>query len=309
MFSDFRFNNSYILNKKIDFIDINIKKSNIFLPISQAFDTYGKVRIINFVHNNEEYISVLTTPVQPMALIEENLSIVYKTNINTALKFSKELNIMITKQVIDRNENIVEIYGILGNINISIPIELGNKKINSIEYIVIENNIEFNVEETLINLSYVENTVSIIQQYNKYKKLSRYISQYVLWLYSKYLKEFDIKEYDEVISPENMNNFKIKYIDIIDEYIYEEVPKTFSMDNNLIVDVSISLLKNLHDMILNDSPISFDIGEKSFKIPLSNLKIKREQYYYLKGKGISKIKKDIYDITDKSDIIVKFIIK
>ena len=62
-------------------------------------------------------------------------------------------------------------------------------------------------------------------------------------------------------------------------------------------------------MILNDSPISFDIGEKSFKIPLSNLKIKREQYYYLKGKGISKIKKDIYDITDKSDIIVKFIIK
>ena len=209
-------NNSYILNKKIDFIDINIKKSNIFLPISQAFDTYGKVRIINFVHNNEEYISVLTTPVQPMALIEENLSIVYKTNIKTALKFSKELNIMITKQVIDRNENIVEIYGILGNINISIPIELGNKKINSIEYIVIENNIEFNVEETLINLSYVENTVSIIQQYNKYKKLSRYISQYVLWLYSKYLKEFDIKEYDEVISPENMNNFKIKYIDIID---------------------------------------------------------------------------------------------
>ena len=90
-----------------------------------------------------------------------------------------------------------------------------------------------------------------------------------------------------------------------------ELPNNIKIDddNNLIVDVSISLLKNLHDMILNDSPISFDIGEKSFKIPLSNLKIKREQYYYLKGKGISKIKKDIYDITDKSDIIVKFIIK
>ena len=90
-----------------------------------------------------------------------------------------------------------------------------------------------------------------------------------------------------------------------------ELPNNIKIDddNNLIVEVSISLLKNLHDMILNDSPISFDIGEKSFKIPLSNLKIKREQYYYLKGKGISKIKKDIYDITDKSDIIVKFIIK
>jgi len=90
-----------------------------------------------------------------------------------------------------------------------------------------------------------------------------------------------------------------------------ELPNNIKIDddNNLIVEVSINLLKNLHDMILNDdSTISFDIGEKSFQIPLSNLKIKREQYYYLKGEGISRIKKDIYDITDKSDIIVKFII-
>ena len=51
---------------------------------------------------------------------------------------------------------------------------------NEIFYeIVIEecakNNIELDVEETLINLSYTENTISSIEQYNKYKKLSRYI--------------------------------------------------------------------------------------------------------------------------------------
>jgi len=231
----FEVNNNYILNKKIDFININLKKSNIFIPISQSFDTYGKVRIINF-YNSEEYISVLTTPIQALPLAEEKLSIIYKTNINTVLNFAKELNILITKQVIDEKENIIEIYGIFGNINISIPVNFGNKKLKNIEYTIIENNIEFDFNKTLINLSYTENKVSTIDQYNKYKKLSRYISQYVLWLYSKYLKEFDIKDYEEIISYENMNNFKIKYIDIQDEYIYEEVPKTFTMNNSLIVD-------------------------------------------------------------------------
>ena len=229
-------NNSYILNRKIEFININLNRSNIFIPISQAFDTYGKVRIINFVYNSEEYISMLTSPIQPLPLDEKNLSIIYKTNINTALNFVKELNISITKQVIDNNENLIEIYGIIGNINISIPIEFGNRKIENIDYVIIKNNIELDVEETLINLSYTENTISSIEQYNKYKKLSRYITQYIFWLYSKYLKESDIKNFEDIISYENMNDFKIKYIDIQEGYVYEEVPKTFSMNNSLLVD-------------------------------------------------------------------------
>ena len=213
-----------------------MNRSNIFIPISQAFDTYGKVRIINFVYNSEEYISMLTSPIQPLPLDEKNLSIIYKTNINTALNFVKELNISITKQVIDNNENLIEIYGIIGNINISIPIEFGNRKIENIDYVIIKNNIELDVEETLINLSYTENTISSIEQYNKYKKLSRYITQYIFWLYSKYLKESDIKNFEDIISYENMNDFKIKYIDIQEGYVYEEVPKTFSMNNSLLVD-------------------------------------------------------------------------
>lgn len=227
-------NNCYILNKKIDIININLKKSNIYVPISQAFDTYGKVRIINFVYDKEKYISILTTPIQPLDFKEKDLSIIYKTDINTVLDFAKELNITITKQVIDQNENVIEIYGIIGNINISIPIEFGHLKVETIDYIIISNNIEFNIQESLINLSYIENTISTIEQYNKYKKLSRYISQYVLWLYSKYLKKFNIQDYEQVISYENMNNFKLEYINIKEDHVYEEVPKTFDMNNSLI---------------------------------------------------------------------------
>ena len=58
-------------------------------------------------------------------------------------------------------------------------------------------------------------------------------------------------------------------------------------------------------MIINNQDISFYIGDELFSIPLSELYLKREQYYRLKGKGLVNVKKDIYDLSDKSDIIVK----
>jgi hypothetical protein len=38
---------------------------------------------------------------------------------------------------------------------------------------------------------------------------------------------------------------------------------------------------------------------------LSELYLKQEQYYIFKNMGISKIKNDIYNISEKNDIIVK----
>jgi hypothetical protein len=77
-------------------------------------------------------------------------------------------------------------------------------------------------------------------------------------------------------------------------------------DNNLIVTIELSSYE-LPNMLINDIPLSFDIGDKNFSIPLDKLYIQREQYYYLKGKGLVNVKKNIYDLSDKSDIIVKII--
>jgi hypothetical protein len=77
-------------------------------------------------------------------------------------------------------------------------------------------------------------------------------------------------------------------------------------DNNLIVNLELST-DELPKMLINDTPLTFNIGDKTFSIPLDKLYIKREQYYYLKEKGLVNIKKDIYDLSDKSDIIVKVI--
>lgn len=76
-------------------------------------------------------------------------------------------------------------------------------------------------------------------------------------------------------------------------------------DNNLIINVEVNTLIELPNMLINNLPLSFNIGHELFSIPLSKLYIKKEQYYYFKGKGLVNIKKDLYDLSDKSDIIVK----
>jgi len=86
-----------------------------------------------------------------------------------------------------------------------------------------------------------------------------------------------------------------------------ELPDNIKIDddNNLLVDIEVYTHSYLADMIINDSDLSFNIGDTSFSIPLSNLYMKREQYYCLKSKGLVNIKKDLYDLSDKSDIIVR----
>ena len=77
-------------------------------------------------------------------------------------------------------------------------------------------------------------------------------------------------------------------------------------DNNLCVETKIVLTDLLFD---DEDVINVAIGKKTFTIPRSKLNIKREQEYRLIGEGISKIKDDIYDISEKSDIIVKLTIR
>jgi curved DNA-binding protein CbpA len=88
-----------------------------------------------------------------------------------------------------------------------------------------------------------------------------------------------------------------------------ELPQgiTIDEDNNIIVEMFIDkndIIQNL----LNDGLITVNIGEKEFVIFLSNLYMKREQKYKIKNAGLSNVKKDIYDVSDKSDIIVKITI-
>ena len=79
-------------------------------------------------------------------------------------------------------------------------------------------------------------------------------------------------------------------------------------DNNIYIELSI-LFKELEECILKDGKIDFNIGNSFFEIKISNLFMKKEQFYKIKNQGITKVKEnDIYDLSEKGDIIVKIIV-
>ena len=82
-----------------------------------------------------------------------------------------------------------------------------------------------------------------------------------------------------------------------------QMPLVLNGSNNLIVSITIN--EDITDMILKEQPLVFYIGENEYAINLSNLYMKKEQYYCFKGQGIPKVTKNIYDVSDKMDIIIK----
>uniref|UniRef100_A0A6C0ERP7 J domain-containing protein n=1 Tax=viral metagenome TaxID=1070528 RepID=A0A6C0ERP7_9ZZZZ len=76
-------------------------------------------------------------------------------------------------------------------------------------------------------------------------------------------------------------------------------------DNNIFIEININLCNQLPELIKNDNNIDIPIGEKLFSIPICNLYMKKEQHYRIKNQGLTKIKNDMYDISEKGDIIVK----
>lgn len=88
------------------------------------------------------------------------------------------------------------------------------------------------------------------------------------------------------------------------------LPKNMIIDenNNIIYELNIN---TSHDLLclIKSKFVSFNIGDKWFSIPLDNLFLKEKQIYKFKKQGIAQIcEKDIYNIKNKSDIIVKIIL-
>lgn len=79
---------------------------------------------------------------------------------------------------------------------------------------------------------------------------------------------------------------------------------TLDDDNNIYVETTIYAYSDLIGIILENGTIPVNVGDKTFNIPVSQLHMKAEQCYRIKNEGISKIKKDMYDVIEKSDILV-----
>jgi len=89
-----------------------------------------------------------------------------------------------------------------------------------------------------------------------------------------------------------------------------ELPECIKIDddNNIYVEKKINLQTELPNLILNNSSINIMVGDKIYYILISELLMKREQYYRIKNQGLTKNnEEDIYNVSEKADIIVKII--
>jgi hypothetical protein len=85
-----------------------------------------------------------------------------------------------------------------------------------------------------------------------------------------------------------------------------ELPSGISLDddNNICIQKEINMEYDLIQLFKENQVISVNVVNKVYEIPVSQLYIKREQIYRIKNEGLTKPKKDIYDVSEKTDIVV-----
>ena len=114
--------------------------------------------------------------------------------------------------------------------------------------------------------------------------------------------------YNEVyFEIENENNDLNNEIIVLCE---PELPEGVKIDddNNIYIEKTINIQTELPSLVLNNDSIIVEIGDHRYHILVSELSMKREQYYKIKNQGITKPNDDVCNISQKSDIIVKIIL-
>ena len=296
LFNELR--SSYSLNKMITDTEINLKELEI---VSQFIDSFGKTRILNILFEDKE-ISLITDPMQPINVPEIPNLFINKTDVDVSLKLAAYLEIALYKQI---TSNLVtkQFSGIVNNINISIPVN--------------DARIVNGIPEFESTLEYIDSEFSILENYNFYKKLSRYIVEYLFWLFSKYLNENEIYTLtyseEEPFGNVDINQFIDQYITIQPDFVYKNISKTFSLDSNvmsgnkLVVKDENTLKKVLYYLKLevvrnNKQLVDYHMRTsiKNFYLDISDLDVYNFQIIL---KGENSITKWIDDTTYKKDVI------
>jgi len=165
------------------------------------------------------------------------------------------------------------------------------KKLLYIDETIIEQIQELILEKHKDIQIYILNpSINDLLENNVYKlELNKYIYFVPLW-------------HNEVVFDNNdggNDNIIVKCIPCLPENI------TIDDDNNLIVDLKYEVNSNTLSL-LNQESIPFLLGKKTFYIPISQLYMRRNQTFYLKKQGLTKIyENNIYNIDEKNDIIIK----
>lgn len=219
---------SYSLNVPVVDNIFSFSKAKI---LGQVIDTYGKTRRVDLSYDGISF-SLFTDPLQPL-YAKEIKSPPIRIDIKDAVKIAEYLNLSVSLQTV--------IYGVakeliatLGNINVVLPL--------------IDSKPKKGIEKNKEGLMYPENNISLLETYNKNKKVARYIQEYLFYLFSNYIKV------DNILTMKDLEKALIKFskkkIVINPNFIYEDVAKTFSdisgvLDKGRIVANNDDMIKRL----------------------------------------------------------------
>ncbi len=140
--------------------------------LGQGIDSYGKCRAI-LVKYKKVTATLLTSPMPPFPVVDLGKDAVERVDIASALKLAAEIGLPVSAQIV-HGGMVEEIRGKIG-LNISVIIPVSNSSpIGGIP--------EFDGSP-----EYPITTTSALTMYNKGKQMARYLTEYTIWLYSKFI--------------------------------------------------------------------------------------------------------------------------
>jgi len=180
--------------------------------IGQKIDTYGKCRQLNIMVGDKE-MTIFTQPLPPLNVPEVEDMKVFKSSTKMMNRLLESEAITLTTQTFVNNIGL-ELSGYIGNVSITIP---------TINY-------PSTSLDKLDKLIYPLEIMSSLEIYNTNKKMARYMSEYILWLFSRYLHENNI----DVVSDKVISDFSSGYIEIDPDFAYSKIKKTFETDKGFM---------------------------------------------------------------------------
>ena len=194
---------------------------------SQFIDNKGKTRAINVQHNGIKFSVILKNPIMPLNIkIDDKLYSILDDKYLEEI-VTNYLEMTTVKQIFlnEDSNNSSEIQGKFGNIDI---ILLYNKGVNT--------NLRFTKKvRGELSLTYNNNLgESQISLFKFNKKLSRYITEYFIWLYSIFVDEKIIenpRSNIENVDQKLLEEFLSKYIVVDERFSYKRLKNFFSFDN------------------------------------------------------------------------------
>ena len=168
---------------------------------SQAIDVYGKCRRLNFRYQKQEG-TLITVPLQPLQLRETLDWTIRRLTKKQASALITTLNKSLIKVKLEGGQGDA-FSAQVGNIQVMIPFQSNTKG----------------------------DGTSVLKSYIRYSKLSRYLVEYIRWLYSRYLAEKGVN-----ISMDSLVTFAKEKTEVVSDFAYGRVPKYFSNQSGVMKD-------------------------------------------------------------------------